>query len=168
MRPFSASYPQLVSIAPFRSMIATSKIFIPRITLFAFLVGLVLSLPAVAQQPGPSPEQREERMQAHVDSIAAHLDLSNDQKAAVKPILLESMKKRIKRLLQFRDQTEDKRRRAKRRAARSLRDDLEAIDETTDDQLEEHLSNEQMKTYLEYREKQREEMREALRNRRGG
>jgi hypothetical protein len=149
-------------------MTCASKTHVLRIPLILALFGLTLSLPAAAQQPDVSPEQRQERIQAQFDSLATHLNLSDEQTAAVKPILRESMEKRMARLEQFRDNNEDKSRRAKRRAARSLRKDLKAIDKNTEKRLEKHLTDEQMTAYFEFREAQREEMRETLRSRRGG
>jgi hypothetical protein len=165
-RPGVAPSP-FISFDSLRPMTCASKTPVLRISLILALFGLTLSLPAAAQQPNASPEQRQERIQAQFDSLATHLTLSDEQTAAVKPILRESLEKRMARLEQFRDNNENKSRRAKRRAARSLRKDLKAIDENTEKRLEKRLTDEQMTAYLEYREEQREEMRDPLRSRRG-
>jgi len=132
------------------------------------LFALGTPLTANAQNQSVDKEAAKERVAAQIDSLVAHLDLSEGQEQKVRPILEESMEKRMERLQDFREENEGKSRRSKRRALKNLRSDMETLNEETQDQLAEHLTDEQMQEYQEYREEQRKEMREQMRSRRGG
>lgn len=136
---------------------------------FALVVAfLAVAGTALADDTGPrqlSEEQRA-RLEERLTAVRARLDLSEEQKAALEPVLRESFEKRAEVLRSHGVTAESER--PSRRETRGLVRDLKAVREETDAEVERILDERQMEEYRKIQAEAQDEMRERFREQRSG
>lgn len=124
------------------------------------LASLTCAAPAAAQQHDIDPA-RAEALAARLDEFRARLALTEEQKAAVEPILRESFERRAALAEKMRGGSKPS-----RREMRRMRDDAERIRNETRAALAPILSPAQLAEYDRIQEEVREEARQKFRGRR--
>ncbi|MEM6785382.1 MAG: hypothetical protein AAF624_16800 [Bacteroidota bacterium] len=129
------------------------------------LVSLLLAAPVFAQTTEPSAEARE-RISAHVDATLDRIDVTDEQRATVAPILEASTLDRLAVMQEYGidPQNPTANGRPSMRTMRKMRGDIEEIQERTEAQLEAHLTEDQLDTWKEIEEERQAEMRARFRN----
>jgi len=122
---------------------------------------------ALAQEGPPSGrEQAAERLRLALDSLAAELELTEEQEPRVRSILEDAHRERVELARELREGGGG--RRAKIRQMRDLRDRMEAQRDETRQQLAKVLTEAQLATYDRFVEERRAEIRERFQERRRG
>ncbi|MEM9997081.1 MAG: hypothetical protein AAF809_05225 [Bacteroidota bacterium] len=124
------------------------------------LFSLLLAAPAFAQPTEPSDEARE-RLRAQVDATLDRLDVTDEQRAAVAPILEASMLERLAVLQEYGidPQNPSANGRPSIRTMRKMRGDIEDVQERTEEQLEEHLTDDQIDAWKDIEKERQAQMR---------
>lgn len=135
----------------------------------ALTAAAVLSIahPAAAADPAMrqlTDEQRA-RIEARFEEIGERLELSDEQKAQLEPVLRKDFEKRAE-VMRLHGATRESKERPGRGELRALRRDLEAIREKTDAEVERILDQRQLQEYRKIQQEARGEMRERMRSRR--
>lgn len=119
---------------------------------------------AEAQERKLTEEQRAQ-IERHVEEIRARLNLSEEQRVRLEPVLRRSFEQRAEVLQRYgvsRDRTE----RLGFRKARALKSDLDAVRQSSEAEIAAILDERQMIEYRKIQEEMREELRARVRERR--
>lgn len=129
------------------------------------LLSLLLAAPVFAQPTEPSDDARE-HLRAQVDATLDRIDVTDEQRTAVAPILEASMLDRLAVMQEYGidPQNPSANGRPGIRTMRKMRGDIEEIQERTESQLEAHLTEDQLDTWKEIEEERQAEMRARFRN----
>jgi hypothetical protein len=134
-----------------------------------FLVLLFTTYPAVAADNDErqlSEEQRA-RLEARIGEIRSRLDLSDQQRAQLEPVLRKDFERRVEVMRQH-GVTRESDEQPGMREMRAIRKDLKAVREQTDAEVERILDDRQLEEYRKIRDEARDEMRERVRSRPAG
>jgi len=133
------------------------------------LVLLLLTPPLYAQDTASDEEAKteeaSERLRAQMAEIEERLQLTDEQKEEVRPILVETHNQRQAVLAKHGIDLDDMESsdRPGRRTLRKMRGDMKDVNENASKQLQEILSEDQMDVWDEMQEERRTEMRKRLR-----
>ena len=113
-------------------------------------------------------EEIEAKAQEKLEQVIEELELTDEQVAAMRPILEASFERQAAVLEEHGVSLEDRSRedRLSRRERRALRSDLKDEREETMEALSEVLNDEQLEAYRDMAEERQDEMRSRLKNRR--
>jgi len=132
------------------------------------LVLLLLTPPLYAQgtEPDDLTEEVRERVRAQMEETEERLQLTDEQRDAVRPILEDSYMQRQAILEKYGIDLESTNRsdRPGRRTLRQIRNDLNRENEETTRKLEAVLTGDQMDRWKTLQEERRAEMRDRIRN----
>ena len=134
------------------------------------MIGLTASLTtSLAQQADPDrTAEIEAKAQEKLEQVIEELNLTDDQRAEMRPILEASFERQAAVLeeydIEFGDQSREDR--LSRRERRALRNDLENEREKTLEALADVLDEDQLKAYQEMADERKEEVRSRLQDRR--
>lgn len=142
--------------------IHTRRRLFPRILLGALLS---IALPAAAADTGQLTEEQRARIEARFEEIRERLDLSEEQKALLGPVLRKDFEQRAE-VMRKHGVTRESEQRPSRSEMRALRRELKAVREATDAEVERILDPGQMAEYRKIREEAQDEMRARARSRR--
>ena len=143
---------------------------IPRLSSLLALVLLLLAMPLYAQdaesEEKAMSEEASERFHAQLQETEERLQLTDEQKETVRPILEEAYGQRQAVLKKHGVDLEstEKADRPGRRTLRRMRNDLQEVNKETQRELEEVLTSEQIKQWEALQEERRAEMRKKLSN----
>ncbi|MEO0740588.1 MAG: hypothetical protein AAF089_03245 [Bacteroidota bacterium] len=128
-------------------------------------LSLLLAAPVFAQPAAPNAEARE-RISRQVDDTLFRLDLNEEQRYAVAPILEADMLERLAVLQEYGidPQNPSANGRPSMRALRKMRGDIEDVRDRTESQLRDHLTDDQLDAWKEIEEERQAEMRARFRN----
>ena len=141
-----------------------------RLSSLLALVFLLLATPLYAQDTVPDDEamteEASERFRAQMAETEERLQLTDEQKETVRPILEEAYGQRQAVLKKHGVDLEstEKADRPGRRTLRRMRNDLQEVNKETQRELEEVLTSEQIKQWEALQEERRAEMRKKLSN----
>lgn len=132
---------------------------------FLTLLSLLLAAPLFAQPTAPNAEVRE-RISRQVDDTLFRLDLNEEQRYAVAPILEADMLERLAVMQEYGidPQNPSANGRPSMRTMRKMRGDIEDVRERTESQLKDHLTDDQLDAWKEIEEERQAEMRSRFRN----
>jgi hypothetical protein len=133
--------------------------------LAAALAWLVIALPAAAADDRELSDEQRARLEARIEEVRGRLDLTDEQKAALGPVLRDDFERRIE-ILRKHGVTREGDERPSRGDARALRRDLKAARERADAELGRILDGRQMEEYRKIQDETRVQMREQARRRR--
>lgn len=128
-------------------------------------LSLLLAVPVFAQPAAPNAEARE-RISRQVDDTLFRLDLSEEQRYAVAPILEADMLERLAVMQEYgiNPQNPSANGRPSMRTMRKLRGDIEDVRDRTESLLKGHLTDDQLNAWKEIEEERQAEMRARFRN----
>lgn len=132
-------------------------------TTMALLVTVLPAAAADADRRQLSEEQRA-RLEARIEEVRDRLALTDEQKAALEPVLRKDFERRIA-ILNEHGVTRESDERPSRREARALRRDLKAAKEEAEKEITRILDDRQMEEYRRIQDEAREAMRERIRTR---
>lgn len=143
-------------------MISNKRILLNITTLFAALF-LLFAHPVVAQ-PEELTEEQKKQMADQLENIKDQLQLSEEQAAAIKPVLMNSFQERMAIIEKYGINPNDPNaKRPKIRTMRSVGKEMDRVDKNVKDQLSNHLSAEQMETWEQLEAERKEKMRTQMR-----
>lgn len=125
---------------------------------------LFLASPSLAQDPPMDREAAAAEMQQRREEIAERLNLTEEQKVKVEPILQESAKQR-QAIMEKYGVTGEKRPNMSFRKMRKMRGEMNDLRDETNKNLSEILTDEQMDEYETIQDEQRAAMRERIQKR---
>ena len=138
--------------------------FTPRVlAALGFLFIAVAPQAADAGEPQLSSEQQA-RLDARLDEIRARLDLSDEQRARLEPLLRKDLERRVE-VLRKHGMGREADARPSARQMRAARQDLKSAREQTEAEMKEILDERQLDEYRKFQQEARDEMRERARNR---
>lgn len=109
-------------------------------------------------------EEQRARLDARIEEVRERLDLTDEQKAALDPVLRKDFERRIA-ILNEHGVTREGGEQPSRREARALRRDLKAAKKEAEKEIAGILDDRQMEEYRKIQDEAREEMRERIRTR---
>ena len=130
------------------------------------LLCMLLASPLYAQTAASSEEARE-RIRAQIEESLERLQLTEEQRETVRPILDESFTQRLAVLEKHGIDLENQgaNERPGFRTMRKLGKDMDKVRKDTEEQLQAVLTADQMKVWKEMEEERRARMREQFKNR---
>lgn len=126
---------------------------------------LSIALPATAADPVQLTDEQRARLDARLEEIRERLDLSEEQKTQLEPVLRKDVEERAE-VMRKHGVTRDAEERPGRREMRALRRDLKTVREKTDAEVARILDGRQLQEYRKIRQEAQDEMRERMRSRR--
>ncbi len=126
-------------------------------------LALLAAQPAAGEERQLDEEQRAQIAQ-RIEEVRGRLNLSEDQKAAIEPLLTANLEER-RTVMEKYGLDEDGAAGLSRRERSALAKELRALREKTNEQMAEILTEEQMREWTAIQEENRKRMRERMRKR---
>ncbi len=129
------------------------------------IIALALSLTAALAVAQPTAEQREQ-LEQRLATVAERLQLTEEQKAQIEPIITDSFTQRQEILARYGIDPQAGSGRSGRpnpRTARKLRQEMESVRDATTSQMEAILDDEQLAEFARIQEESRAELRSQIR-----
>ena len=130
---------------------------------------LFIAVPAPAADAADASEsqlssEQQARLDARLDEIRTRLDLSDDQRERLEPLLRKDLERRVE-VLRKHGMTREPDARPSARQMRAARRDLKLAREQTEAEMKQILDERQFDEYRKIQQEARDEMRERVRSR---